>query len=125
VTDKAAADDTTDREPSQPPDRGRRGARLDTVRDRVAGLVWLVAVLAALVLALGVLCVALKLNPDNRLVGAVLDGAAALDLGELKKYEGSDQVHSAASVKWHLVNWGVPAVIYLVAGKLLDRVIRP
>ncbi len=38
--------------------------------------------------------------------------------------KGADAQHSAL-VKTVLVNWGICAVVYLVLGKLLERVIRP
>ena len=83
-------------------------------------LVWLLAVVCALFLAVGALLVALKMNPDNPLVAFVRDGAELLDFGSFKSFEGKN-----AEVKEHLVDWGIAAVIYLVAGKILDRVIRP
>ena len=106
--------------------QGRR-ARKDTVRsggrkirEKIASAVWLVAVVCALFLAVGALMVALKMNPDNAIVAFVLDGADLLDLGEFKTFEGKN-----AEVKSALTNWGIAAVIYLVIGKIADRVIRP
>lgn len=90
------------------------------VRDKIASAVWLVAVVCALFLAVGALMVALKMNPDNAIVGFILDGADKLDLGEFKEFDGKN-----AAVKAALTNWGIAAVIYLVIGKVLDRVIRP
>ena len=90
------------------------------VRTKIASAVWLVAVVCALFLAVGALMVALKMNPDNAIVAFILDGADLLDLGEFKEFEGKD-----AAVKSALTNWGIAAVIYLVIGKLLDRLIRP
>ena len=43
-----------------------------------------------------------------------------IDLGEFKEFDGKD-----APVKAALTNWGIAAVIYLVVGKVLDRIIRP
>ena len=104
-----------------------RRARRDKVRSggqklrtKLASAVWLLAVVCALFLAVGALLVALRLNPDNPLVAFVLDGAELLDFGSFKEFEGKN-----ADVKEHLVDWGIAAVIYLVAGKVLDRVIRP
>jgi len=94
------------------------GANL--VRSRVASLVWLVAVVCALFLAVGALLVALKMNQDNPIISFVLDGAKKLDFGSFKDFSGKN-----AHVKEALTNWGIAAVIYLVIGKVLDRIIRP
>ena len=99
---------------------GGGGAGVDVLRSRVASVVWLVAVLAALVLAVGALCVALKLERDNTIVRAILDLANAIDFNEFKRFEGDN-----AEVKTALVNWGIAAVIWLTIGKVLDKIIRP
>jgi hypothetical protein len=106
---------------------GRRATRGDKqtsatrrVRTQIASVVWLVAVVCALFLAVGALLVALKMNPDNAIVKFILDMADLLDLGEFKEFEGKN-----AAVKAALTNWGIAAVIYLLIGKVLDRVIRP
>lgn len=93
---------------------------LSLVRSRLATLVWLAAVVCALLLAIGALVVALKMNQHNAIVSFVTDAANKLDFGELKKFHGQD-----AATKSALVNWGIAAVIYLVIGKVLDRLIRP
>jgi hypothetical protein len=102
------------------PRKGNMRATAKTVRAKVASIVWLVAVVCALFLAVGALFVALKMNQDNAVVAFVIDVAKKLDFGELKQFTGKD-----AAVKSALTNWGIAAVIYLVIGKLLDRVIRP
>ena len=89
-------------------------------RSRLAALVWLAAVVCALILAVGALVVALKMNQHNAIVSLVTDAADKLDFGELKKFHGHDTATKSA-----LVNWGIAAVIYLVIGKILDRLIRP
>ena len=101
----------------------RRGA---AVRTRVGQAVWLVAVACALFLAGGALLIALDANKDNALVRFVLDVADAIDLGVFSrdngifKFDGSD-----AATKNALANWGLGAVAYLVAGRFLERLIRP
>lgn len=112
-----------DEEKTTAPRRGRRDkvrSGGQKVRTKIASVVWLLAVVCALFLAVGALLVALKMNPDNPLVAFVRDGAELLDFGSFKSFEGKN-----AEVKEHLVDWGIAAVIYLVAGKILDRVIRP
>ena len=98
-------------------------------RSAVASVVWLLAVAAAAVLAVGALLVALRFNLDNAVVKAITDLADNIDFGELKSFEvrkgASASARQDAVVKSVLVNWGVAALIYLVVGKVLDRVIRP
>lgn len=95
-------------------------------RTWLAQAVWLVAVLCALFLAVGALCIALDANKDNALVKFVLDVADAVDLGVFSrdngifKFDGSD-----AETKNALANWGLGAIAYLVVGRVLERVIRP
>jgi hypothetical protein len=100
------------------------GANL--VRSRLASLVWLVAVVCALFLAVGALLIALKANQDNAIVAFVLDVADRLDLGVFSREQGIFTFDGKnAGTKNALVNWGIGAIAYLVAGKVLDRVIRP
>ncbi|MBO0847580.1 MAG: hypothetical protein J2P22_19445 [Nocardioides sp.] len=99
------------------------------VRARLAQVIWILCVVAALILATGALCVALKANPANGLVKFVLDTADKLDLGVFST--GKDGVfhwsgHShAAATKNAIVNWGLAAVVWLVGGRILERIIRP
>ena len=127
-----SATDTRGRATSAPADdRKRRSAGAavkagtDAVRARIASLIWLVAVICALFLAVGALLVALKANQDNSIVQVVLDGAEKLD-GPFSRSNGifTFKGHDAAT-KAALVNWGIAAVIYLIIGRILDRLIRP
>jgi hypothetical protein len=100
----------------------------DMVRTRVAQLVWIVCVLAALVLAVGALCIALKANGDNSLVKFCIDTADKLDLGAFSRIDGvahwKGHSHSALT-KNACVNWGLAAVVWLIVGKIVERVVRP
>ena len=104
-------------------------AAANKVRTRIAQVVWLVCVLAALVLAAGALCVALKANPTNGLVKFVTDTADKLDFGVFSR--GKDGVahwkgHShSADTKNAVVNWGLAALVWLIGGKILERIIKP
>ncbi len=96
------------------------------MRTRIAQVVWLVCVVAALFLALGALCVALDFNQDNALVQFVLDGADAVDLGVFSREDGIKQfTGSNAETKNALFNWGIGAIVWLIVGRILERVIRP
>lgn len=110
----------------------RRGTRrsvghvVDVVRARLAQVVWLVCVLAALVLAVGALLVALGADEGNDLVSFVLAGTDTVDLGVFSRDDGLTQfVGKDAGVRNALVNWGIGAIAWLVLGRVLDRLIRP
>jgi hypothetical protein len=106
--------------------KGEAAVNATSVRTRVAQVVWLLFVIPALFLALGALCVALDFNQDNPLVEFVLDGANAVDLGVfsmddgIKTFEGSN-----ADTKNALFNWGIGAIVWLIVGRILERIIRP
>lgn len=91
----------------------------DAFRNRIAAVVWLIAVLAALILAVGALLIALDANADNAMVGWVFDAAKRIDWFFWKIFEMKDRT------KNHLVNWGLAAVSYLIVGRIADRIIRP
>jgi|SRR5690349_14157534 hypothetical protein len=126
-TSETAADST---DQSAKPDRSAQAkAAVFVVRTRLAQVVWVVCVAAAVVLAAGALCIALKANPDNALVKFILQTADKLDLGVFSR--GKDGVahfkghtHEALT-KNALVNWGLAAVVWLVVGRVLERIIRP
>lgn len=123
------ADEKTDQKTDEKKRRGSgkkvlAGANL--VRSRLASLVWLVAVVCALFLAVGALLIALKANQDNAIVSFVLDVADRLDLDVFSREQGIFTFAGKdAATKDALVNWGIAAIAYLVAGKVLDRIIRP
>jgi hypothetical protein len=127
------ADDDTETEQASAtkPRRGAVAAQkakagADLVRLRLAQLVWLVCVLAALVLAIGALLVALKANQDNDLVTWMMKAAGKLDLGVFDKDNGIKQFTGKnADVKDALLNWGLAAIVWLIGGRIIDRVIRP
>ena len=96
------------------------------IRARLAQLVWLLAALAALVLAVGALLIALDANRNNTLVDFVLRTADFVDLDVFSREDGIKQFKGdGAQVKNALFNWGLGAIAYLVVGRLLDRIIKP
>ena len=107
----------------------KRRATVRRVRTRVAQVVWIVSVVFALVLALGALCVALKANPDNALVSFLLKSADKLDFGVFARtkdgvYHAVGNTH-AAHTKNAIVNWGLAALVWLVGGQIVSRIIKP
>lgn len=96
------------------------------IRARLAQLVWLVAVLCALLLAVGALLIALDANKSNDLVDFVLRAADFVDLEVFSRQDGIKQFRGqGAEVKNALFNWGLGAVAWLVVGRILDRIIKP
>jgi len=102
----------------------------DHFRNRIAWVVWLSAVLAAVVLAMGALLIALDASQKNVIVEAVLNLANKIDGPFWKVFDFYRENKQGArtgpdSVKNHLVNWGLAAVAYLIGGRITDQVIRP
>jgi hypothetical protein len=96
------------------------------LRDRTATAVWLVAFGCALLLAVAALLVALRADPDGAVVGVVTGTADRLGLGLFSR-DGAIPTFGGDpdGVQRALVGWGLGALAYLLAGKLLDRTIRP
>ncbi len=103
-----------------------RASDVAKIRTLLARVVWALAVLFALVLALAALLIALDANNDNSLVTFVKDLADGVDLGvfdldnPIKGFGGDN-----AETKTALFNYGLGAIAYLVIGRVLDRLIRP
>ncbi|GAA1574006.1 hypothetical protein GCM10009789_29370 [Kribbella sancticallisti] len=96
------------------------GSGVNRFRNLLASLIWLIAVVAAAVLALGALFTALdQANQSNEIVRWVL--ARGHDLvGPFK-----DLFRLETAKNTLLVNWGIAALVYLIAGKIAERFIRP
>ena len=105
------------------------GGVVASARTRVAQLVWLLFLVAALFLAVGALCIALDFNRDNALVDFVIGGADALDLGIFARDGGIKEFtegnKDSLQTKNALFHWGIGAIDYLIVGRIIDRVIRP
>jgi hypothetical protein len=111
----------------EPPDRTRRQASWATVRTQVARVVRVVCGLLATVLAVGVLLVVLRDHVDehNGAVRLVLDVADGIS-GPFSRDDGLvDFSGDDAPAKNALLDWGVAAVLYLLAGRLLATLIGP
>ena len=92
----------------------------------LAQVVWALFLAAALFLAVGALLIALDANQDNALVKFVLDGAERVDLGIFSKDNGIKEFSGAnAETKNALFNWGIGAAVWLIVGRMLERIIRP
>ena len=102
----------------------------DIIRSRIASIVWLLCVLAAIILAAGALLFALDANMKNDLVKAVIDTAEKIDGPFWRIFEFRTDTKGPGAgphdaTKEHLVNWGLAAVAYLIVGRVLNRIIRP
>jgi hypothetical protein len=96
------------------------------VRAILAQLLWAVCLVSALVLAAGALCIALDANRGNDLVKFVLDFADGVDFGVFSLNNGiKDFGGSNAETKNALFNWGLAAIVWLVVGRVAERIVRP
>lgn len=96
------------------------------LRDNAARVVWIICVTLALILAAAAFSYALEANEDNALVQTVRDLANTFDLGF---FDLDNPVKEFADpngeVKTALFNYGIACVVYLVLGRILERVLRP
>lgn len=69
------------------------------------------------IIAAGILLVVLKANPTNSIVSAVHDTARAL----IAPFAGMFNLHNARLGV--AVNWGIAALVYLLLGYLVARLI--
>ncbi len=105
--------------------RAKRSQDLAAVRYRVATVVKVTFGLLAMVLALGALLVVFgkSVSGDNPVVKAIWDVAEAVD-GPFGRDDGVFHFSGENAVKLNaLVNWGLAAVIYLIIGNLLRRIL--
>lgn len=124
VTDNSAESDRATRGAKETSRRRRPAVSMRQVREgqavvrnKLAGLIWFVAVLCAAVLAIGAVLVALGANPDNVVYQWFTDSGETL-AGPLDSlFQFDDPTKST------LVNWGVAAVGYLVVGKVVARIV--
>ena len=96
------------------------------MRVTAARVLWALFVLCASVLAVAALLIAVDAERTNPLVELVLDLADGVDLGvfdlgnPIKRFGGENGETTTA-----LFNYGIGAVVYLVVGRLVDRLVRP
>jgi hypothetical protein len=99
------------------------------VRVLLARVVWAICVVFAVVLAVAVLLIAVKANTQNGLVRFDLKFSQHVDLhwfsltNPIKDFDTAKK--ASEDVKTALFNYGLCAVVWLVIGRVLDRVIRP
>jgi hypothetical protein len=84
----------------------------------LARIVDIVVAIVAVIIALGILLVVLKANPDNSLVKAVHDAARWLVGPFADVFKLDDPKVMVA------VNWGLALVVYVVVGRLIASLLR-
>jgi hypothetical protein len=99
----------------------------DAVRARVASIVWIVAVVCAVIVVLGAILVALGsgVRTGNPVVQFINDTADALagPFGKMFSYQKDNGKPDV--VQNTVLGYGIAAVVYLVVGKIVSRVIHP
>ncbi|GAB4005921.1 hypothetical protein GCM10028772_14870 [Nocardioides ultimimeridianus] len=95
------------------------------IRGRIASVLWTVCVVIALCLAGAAFSYALDANPANSLIKLLRGVADHCDLGwfdlDNPIWRGTG---ANAETKTVLANYGIAAVVYLVVGRALERLIR-
>jgi hypothetical protein len=84
----------------------------------VARIIWLIAILVALVIVLGIAFVVLKANMSNSIVSSIHDAAKFL----VGPFDGifKPKDHRVAIA----INWGIAIVVYLIVARLIARLLR-
>lgn len=106
--------------------RSRKDADLTAALNKAATLIKFVFSVLALLLAVGALLVALRENihETNPVVKFVLNLDDAID-GPFSRTDGIFTfTGKSAETKDALANWGIAAIVYLVIGRLLARLVR-
>ncbi|GAA3805756.1 hypothetical protein [Nocardioides panacisoli] len=99
------------------------------VRGVVARVLWTVCLVLALVLAIAAFSYALDANQNNGLVKFFQELADRIDMGwfdldnPVKDFRSKGDPNG--EVKNALFNYGIAAVLYLIVGRVLERIIRP
>ena len=93
------------------------GTALALAAGTLARLIRLAAGVVAAIIVAGVLLVVLNANPTNDIVSAIHDAARAL----VGPFDGMFTLDSANATL--AVNWGIAALVYLIIGGLIARVI--
>ena len=84
----------------------------------VARIVWLAAVLVAVVIVAGIAFVVLKANMDNSIVSWIHDAAKFL----VGPFDGIFKPHDHRLAV--AINWGIAALVYLLVARLVVRLLR-
>jgi hypothetical protein len=101
----------------------------DKLRIILSRVVWFIFVTCALVLAVSALLITVDANDKNSLVKLFYDIADGVDLGffDLDKpiKEFTDGSEDANLRKTALFNYGIGAILYLIVGRVVEKLIHP
>lgn len=120
-----AKDPETD-EPFRRKER-RTSAVIDDFRETASKAVRIIFIVFAVVLAVGAFLVSVRDNvsSDNALVKFIWGFADAID-GPFSRENGIFMFDGKnAETKDAVVNWGIAAIVYLVIGNVIQRLLRP
>lgn len=116
--------------PGKKVDRTSKPYDADKVRTIVARVVWLIFVLCALALALAALLYAIEAEEENNLVNLIYSVADAVDLNffglddPIRKFTEDDS-KTVDVPKTALFNYGIGAILYLIVGRIVEKLIHP
>ena len=96
---------------------GSLRAALALAAGTVARLIRLAAGVVAAIIVAGILLVVLNANPSNDVVSTIHDAASAL----VGPFDGMFRLDSGDATL--ALNWGIAALVYLIVGALVARVI--
>jgi hypothetical protein len=98
--------------------RSRVGSGATAARRGLARIIDLITAVVVGIIVLGILLVVLKANPENGIVDALRDAAKWLSKPFDAIFEMDKRRTEIA------VNWGIAAVVYLIAGRVIARLVR-
>jgi hypothetical protein len=93
------------------------GTAVATAAVGLARIVRIAAGIVAAIIVAGILLIVLEANPSNDVVNAVHDAARAL----VGPFDGMFTLDSSKATV--AVNWGIAALVYLVVGAVIARII--
>jgi hypothetical protein len=117
VVEDRDGDGRVDRDPDRNDAGLRRNRGAAAARNALARIIGLITLLVVLTIVLGIVLVVLKANPDNAIVDAIREAAKYLSKPFDAIFEMDKRRTEIA------VNWGIAAVVYLIAGRVLARVV--
>ncbi len=105
----------------------------DKIRTIVARVVWLVFVLCALSLAVAALLYAIEAEPENNLVDLFYSIADRVDLNffgledPIREFtiDGGKNDGQVDLQKTALFNYGIGSILYLIVGRIVEKLIHP
>ncbi|MDQ4053249.1 MAG: hypothetical protein M3237_11190 [Actinomycetota bacterium] len=114
--------------PGKKMDRTSTWSDADKIRTIVARLVWLVFVICALALAVAALLYAIEAESTNNLVSFFYNLADTVDLNFFGLHDPIREFRTDGRVdeqKTALFNYGIGSILYLIVGRIVEKLIHP